>query len=153
LAQGFLPRRQPRSVPPLPEQAGAEERRSAFHLHFAFRLRRRLRAVMSEGGWNAFREAGKSKVLSETAVAELERPAVSHSIGIAPPLQGPEPDGEEAPSYRTEVSADPVTDEITPDIAPWTPDALEILHKPQRLARLRGIGHWSVLAIVPVAAA
>lgn len=107
---------------------------------------------MTEGGWRAFREAGKSKVLAETAVLELERPAVGHSIGIAPPLQGPEPDGEE--EYTTEVSAEAMSEpEITPDIAPWTPDAPEILRKPSKLAKLRGIGHWSVLAIVPVAAA
>jgi hypothetical protein len=116
---------------------------------------------MSEGAWHAFREAGKSKVLAETAVLELERPAVAHSIGIAPSLQGPEPDGEDAPSCRTEVSAEDMASEaeITPDIAPWTPDAPEILHKPFKfslralLPKLRGIGHWSVLAIVPVAAA
>lgn len=112
---------------------------------------------MSEGGWRAFREAGKSKVLSETAVAELERPVVSHSVGIAPPLQGPEPDGDELPKGKAdnEVLAgnDETGDEIPPDIAPWTPDAPEILHKSYSVSRLRGIGHWSVLAIVPVAAA
>lgn len=110
---------------------------------------------MSEGGWHQFREAGKSKVLAETAVVELERPAaVSHSIGDAPSLQGPEPDGTDEPFYKTEVSAEEITEaEISPDIAPWTPDAPEILHKPQKLGKLRGIAHWSVLAIVPVAAA
>jgi hypothetical protein len=111
------------------------------------------------GGWRAFREAGKSKVLSETAVAELERPAivVSHSIGIAPSLQGPEPgedlkkDGDETEALATEEAA--AEDEVPPDIAPWTPDAPEILHKKLAGARVRGLGHWAVLAIVPIAAA
>ncbi|BCJ90617.1 hypothetical protein IZ6_13520 [Terrihabitans soli] len=108
---------------------------------------------MTEGAWHAFREAGKSKVLSNTAVAELERPAVSQSIGTAPPLQGPEPDGEDAPVYATEVDASVDDAEISPDIAPWTPLAPEILHRKLNSSKLRGIGHWSVLAIVPVAAA
>jgi hypothetical protein len=111
---------------------------------------------MTEGGWRAFREAGKSKVLSETAVAELERPVVSYSIGIAPSLQGPEPDGENAVKAATEdapIIEEASADEISPDIAPWTPDAPEILHKKLAGARMRGIAHWSVLAIVPVAAA
>jgi hypothetical protein len=112
---------------------------------------------MTDGGWRAFREAGKSKVLIETAVAELERPVVSHSIGIAPSLQGPEPDGDELKKDGTEDAAAAsdaaAADEVPPDIAPWTPDAPEILHKKLAGARLRGVGHWAVLAIVPIAAA
>jgi hypothetical protein len=112
---------------------------------------------MSGGGWSAFREAGKSKVLAETAVIELERPEVTTSVGAAPPLQGPEPDGDELQPGKAENEAangdEKSGDEIPPDIAPWTPDAPEILHKPSGVAKLRGIGHWSVLAIVPVAAA
>lgn len=113
---------------------------------------------MTGGGWSAFREAGKSKVLAETAVIELERPtAISHSVGIAPSLQGPEPDGDELQPDKidNEAGTDAAKsgDEIPPDIAPWTPDAPEILHKSFGVSKLRGIGHWSVLAIVPVAAA
>jgi hypothetical protein len=111
---------------------------------------------MSAGGWQAFREASKSRVLAETAVAELERPAVSHRIGIAPSIQGPEPDAGDIAEAEDTAGAEDTTaeDEVPADIAPWTPDAPEILHKPySAAAALRGIGHWSVLAIVPVAAA
>ncbi len=60
---------------------------------------------MKTGGWRAFREESKKKVLAETAAAELERPAaVSHTISL-PPAEAP-------------VPVHPTTPATVPDLVP-----------------------------------
>jgi hypothetical protein len=60
------------------------------------------------GGWQAFREASRTKATVETAAGELERPAVSHRISTA--ADGDKP---------LEVH------ETTPDIVPVLPGEAE----------------------------
>lgn len=152
---------------------------------------------MKEGGWRAFREASKQKATSETAVAELERPIVSHRAFALPsgtpvpqphetrPDPEPKPSDDEEGGEKDENAADPHDDDGADDeddteaaadseeaaddgppasrarMRKLIADARALLGReaaPEAQKRLDlgprfSIGHWSVVAIVPVAAA